>query len=752
MNTIDINATPTKTYAKAYTAFRGVDFSTDNTQVDTSRSPSSVNMCSDSAGFPEKRLGWRYLQKGDNEHPINNMFYAVFGDGTHGLYIHKGTDIVKVDWSDESSLTENSFETIATNKLADNESVAFSFDGKVYILDGRKYSVLEHEESGYTVKDVSEDAYIPTVRISITGDTVTQIGSTTQYFGGHTYEEYESPNILTYKRKVTMVGDGVSKKFYVGEDDIDSIDVIKVNDAEVTAFTFDKYDSLLKFNNAPAAHPDGTGLANIEVTYTCRPKKRDETSTNGDGTKKVFDTGEDCEDICRVEVNGTKKTYETDYTFDQTTKQVTFSTAPANGKEVRIVWYKRDYDKEIDRVNECTITETFGYFNDNRFFFSGIPDYKYQNIDFMSGSGDPTYIPYDGYVRVGADTAKIVGYLKQYDSMLVIKEDNEQDAQVFARSAQPDDNGTFLFPIKQGIKGVGAIAKRSFGNLRDNPMFLAKEGVFAVASADVMEQRSVQDMSFFVNKKLCREQNLETACACTWNGYYILVLNNHAYVADSRQRTGSSDTESYGYEWYYWENIPATRMWNIDNVLYFTNGSDIMRFNSDYDKMYKYSDGSYPMIPYSEMSAAEQAEYDAQEDDEHRISWRHKVFSGEAIHSLWSTKADTFDTIVNLKTIPKKGCGIIIKPYTRSSIDIGYMTNREGEKFIKHAEADILDFTDIDFERITFNAVDVPQVVALNQKIKKFNLIQFIIKSDAINEGFGLYGIQLSYTIGRYIK
>lgn len=754
MQTTDIKAPQTELFSRVYSQFRGVDFSTDRTQVDMSRSPGALNMISDTAGFPEKRVGWRYLKQGTER--INNLFYAVFADGTNGIYGHFGHNLYKIDMPIESMLEEMTETIIATNALASNNSVAFSHKGKVYILDGMKYRVLTHDDDGYHIKDVQDDdPYIPTCRISVTGNEVTQIGSSNQWFGGHTYQEYEEPNMLTYKRKVKMSGDGASKKFYLGAEDVDSVDVVSVNDTELadTQYTLDKETGLLRFTSAPGIHPDGAGLDNIVVTYTCRPKIRDEHTYTGNGVQTVFDTGEGCEDLVRVEIDGTKKAYSTDYLFDQSTKQVTFNTAPGNGKKVRIVWYKIDQDKEIDRINTCTMADSFGYFNDNHVFLSGIMDYQYQNLDYMSGSDDPTYFPHDGYVRVGADTSKILGYMKMYDSHLIVKEDNEQDAQIFARKAEDHGDGQYLYPLQQGVKGKGAISRDCFAVMRDDPLFLSDEGVFAITSERVREQRSVQDRSFYVNKRLRAEPGLWDACAAVWNGYYILVVNSHAYVADSRQRTGGTDNEDYGYEWYYWDNIPAKRMWVIDNVLYFTSGGDICRLNDDYDKMYKYSDCSFPMMPTSQFTPEQLAEYTALPDDEHKLAWRHKTFQGMAIPSMWTTKADTMDTIVNLKNIPKKGCAIIIKPYTRSSIDIGYLTSREGEATARAGvTADILDFTDIDFERITFNSIDLPQVIPLNRKIKKFNLVQFIIKSTAINEGFGIYGLQVTYTLGRYVK
>ena len=105
-----------------------------------------------------------------------------------------------------------------------------------------------------------------------------------------------------------------------------------------------------------------------------------------------------------------------------------------------------------------------------------------------------------------------------------------------------EDDGTVIFPIQQGIKGVGAISKYAFATLRDDPLFLAREGVFAIASTSVQLERTVQDRSYFVNPVLTTEAGLSEAVAAVWNGYYILCVNGRAYVADSRKRTAQSGT------------------------------------------------------------------------------------------------------------------------------------------------------------------------------------------------------------------
>lgn len=100
----------------------------------------------------------------------------------------------------------------------------------------------------------------------------------------------------------------------------------------------------------------------------------------------------------------------------------------------------------------------------------------------------------------------------------------------------------------------------------------------------------------------------------------------------------------------------------------------------------------------------------------------------------------------------KKDSGVMIKPYTRSSVKVYVATDRQHERMIRSATMDIFDFSDIDFSRFTFNTLDTPQVKPFNTKVKKFIVLQLIFENDAINEGFGVYGAEVQYTVGNYVK
>lgn len=272
--------------------------------------------------------------------------------------------------------------------------------------------------------------------------------------------------------------------------------------------------------------------------------------------------------------------------------------------------------------------------------------------------------------------------------------------------------------IRQGVSGIGAVSPRSFANLIDEPLFLARTGIYALTSSTITAERTVQNRSYYIDAELTREPGLESAAAVQWNGYYLLCLNSRCYILDGRQSKSyqAQSNGNYVYECYYWENIPAVCFLERDGALFFgTADGRLCRFNTDIDGMERFSD------------------------------------DGAAIRCCWATKADDDGDFMARKTMMKRGSGVMIKPYARSSVKVAVRTE-QGEQDVRSAMMDILNWEDIDFSRFTFNASDSPQVVPFNSRIKKYITLQIFAKNEAVNEGFGVYGIIKRYTRGNYVK
>ena len=608
-----------------YGQFKGVDFSTDPSLVDRSRSPFSVNMVADAGGMPEKRLGWRTLNT--IEKPVNGLFVAVIDQQQHFI-AHGGTKIYEFFPKQEKAVELKS-------GVTSSRSVAQNMGGKLWILTGGEYLVYD----GKDVKDASEGAYIPT----------TVIGA--EPSGGG--ELFENPNMIQPKRKNEFIPDGTSTDYQLDSTNIDADEVTATvageEKKEGTDFTVDREKGIVKFNKAPEK--------------------------------------------------------------------------PVVGKEGQvIITFSKKVDGYYDRVAKCRIMTSYGIGTTDRLVISGNPEFP--NRDWTSDIEKPSYFPDLGYSLVGTEATAIMGYRRIGEYLAIIKEDNGQDSTVFLRSASLNSKGEAVFQTRQSIAGVGAVAIHGFGNILDEPLFLSGTGVYAITTNALTAERIVQNRSFYVDPRLTQEEGLEQAEAVSWNGMYLLAVNGHVYLLDGRQNRSyrAKSQSDYIYECYYWENVPAA-CWldhkdGATETLYFgTADGRICRFNSDIDTMQRYAD-----------------------DD-------------KAILAIWSTMADDDGDVTLLKTMIKKGNSVTIKPYTRSSAQIYFRTEQDPVEFFATGDTlDIFDWEDIDFTRFTFNSNDAPREILFNTKVKKYKRLQIIVKNDAVNEGFGIFGITKHFVVGNFAK
>lgn len=473
-----------------------------------------------------------------------------------------------------------------------------------------------------------------------------------------------------------------------------------------------------------SALPAGGGTA-FEAVNLLTPARKN--SFLGDGTSTVYNL--DCDGIdsvASVKISGVETTA---YTADLAAGTVTFTSAPpvpaVTGQDNVLIEFRKTLDGYADSIAKCRFAAAYGFDSaeGERVFFSGNPEKP--NVDWHCEAHDPDYISDPGYIPdtsfayVGADSNPIMGYRRIDGYMAVIKGQNDQDASVFLRSSGVDEAGEAVFPIKQGASGYGAVSLWSLASLGGEPLFLSPRGIIGIASNDLTDVCSLQNRSYFADASLCAEPNLDQAAAAEWQGRYVLAVNGGAYVLDGRQQktylAGSGG--DYVYECFRFENIPARVLCEADGELYFgTADGKFCRFNTDIAGMERFSDDGAP------------------------------------IRASWSTKADDDGDFGKYKQLLKRGCAVMIKPYTRSSVKIYLRTERDFGELAKSELMDIFDFAELDFSRMSFNTSDTPQVCTVNRKVRKYITLQITAVNDAANEGFGVYGIVKRFTRGRYVK
>lgn len=264
----------------------------------------------------------------------------------------------------------------------------------------------------------------------------------------------------------------------------------------------------------------------------------------------------------------------TDYNVDLAKGQVRFLVTvgkpPVDGRDNVRIKFKKVNSENKSQINKCNIMTVYGYAGaNNRVFLTGNPGYA--NILMYSHLEDITYFPVENVIKIGLEVVPITGLIKLNSGKLaVLKNVSDTDSTIFY-IGYATYNGNEAFPLEGSTKGEGNIAKHAHDMLINDPLILTKNGIFALNTATLTDERFVYHRSYYIDAKLKQEESLEQAIGIVNDGKYYLAINNHVYVADSRFKSTSnySKYSDYQYEWYYWTNLPV-KVWFVwNNKLYF---------------------------------------------------------------------------------------------------------------------------------------------------------------------------------------
>jgi hypothetical protein len=613
---------------------------------------------------------------------------------------------------------------ISSITMANAKSVSFEHDGKLYLLDGEHYIVLTANFSTTTVT-IGGTTYTYQYLSSITGAAVTGYIPTTGVNGHYEYDELneegtntpgsqsnpgtwtrptldEDRNLIQTKQINTFTADGIHKAFYLLENncEVNKVELLlwtrckSVNGADVPTQENIEHVDAGTYNGVYYYYKYiWTAVQSNDATYGW-------TATDASSSTPI----------------------QNDISY---TTKIQFTNTPAvideGAVNIRVTYTPRKHSsdsaiaKDTGYIYKCTICTKYGYFNNNRYFFAGNPEHK--NMDFMSAVDDPTYFPNTGWTLIGSGQTAIMGYLHYGTELAIVKEDNEQDATIYMRSAIRTDEGNIIFPLQQGAQGVGAISPSAFAVLHDDPLFLAKEGVFAVEGTSASQERNIPNRSFFVDSKLCREATVDTIM-CAWGDYLLCVMpsSGRCFVADARYQSLPPGTNGRSriYEWYLWDNIPAISFLVVgDHCMFGTQDGRFCMFSSDWLTPKKYQDGAEYVNGSTKL-----------------YKWR-PYDGGVPIHAYYVTKRDHLDAIDFKKTMLNDGGVIALKPYELSSAAITVTTDR-GEWFV---------------DQIATDSEEPSVVIPIRHRFKNFDSIETRIENNEVNEGLSILTVQYRYAI-----
>lgn len=409
------------------------------------------------------------------------------------------------------------------------------------------------------------------------------------------------------------------------------------------------------------------------------------------------------------------KVEDTDFTVNRTTGVVTFNTAPGaspvTGEDnVKITAY-RTVDGYASRINSCTFGTLYGINGGrDRLFLSGNSDYI--NYDWYSEQYDPTYFADTAYSRLGSDSSAIVGYSVINSALATHKDDMERDQNIIMRVGGTDDNGKVVFKVSNTLQGEGAVAPFSFAYLQTEPLFLTKQGIYAVTAQDITGEKYSQNRSFFVNGKLLEETNMQNAFAIVYKDMYWLCLNDVAYIIDGLQPVVTDKQAPYSnrqYVCFYRTNVPIHVAWVKDEELW---------FGTDDGKVCKFYTDKYALASYN--------------DD------------GEAIEAIWETPDIDGKLFYKNKTL--RYLALRAEAAVATSVKI-YAMERGLWSFVKEDNifARYLSFSQLVFSKFSFSSDRTQRICRTKLRIKKVDKFRLKFINDALNEPFALYDVAMEY-------
>ena len=543
-------------YNRYYGDFRGVDFSSDHTQVIEQRLAYAVNMYKDYQSGQGKALetiaGFRrriVLPEEAEIYGIHHFQHKAEGGAIQTkILIHAGNklylwhnypDTIGVVMKETVTLPEASDTTsggVHTFNIFLGENVAEIVG--VYMPDGEDITL-----------NASYKADTHTLTIQRSDLAAEDVLYLSYYEGAIKTEDALFAGMNTRKSASFIF----NNRLYI----VDGVNYLLYDGSKVSSVLDNAYIPTTYKNIIPSGENADAG-AEYEHRNLLQPKFKH--TFFGDGENKVFYMNEnELDAIAEVKVYGETLTEGEGYTVNLLEGKIELTEAPAKPADKNLpethagVEITAEKAYESEQITGCTLSAIF----DERVFLSGNPDYPnniyYCGRNNITGRTDPSYFPATNYVADGVGMAAITGMLAVADTLMVLKGDTQQDGSVYFHTAYAtgDDLHPKDYPSTRGLAGIGCLG--ACINFLDDPVFISRLGVEAVGQLSVRYERAIEHRSSLIDAKLVNME-LKNASLEEWNGYLIALVDGKIFMADSRQRY-AHDTGVMQYEWYYLEDI-----------------------------------------------------------------------------------------------------------------------------------------------------------------------------------------------------
>lgn len=401
---------------------------------------------------------------------------------------------------------------------------------------------------------------------------------------------------------------------------------------------------------------------------------------------------------------------------------VTFNSPPPlsrDGKEDNVyIEYQKSAENAGLSPEGCTVITAFGKGGRrDTLFLSG--NKSNPGRQWFSAAGNPFLFGNDGTRIIGGDNSEIIGYSRSADKLFVHKNTGGISQNVFVLECRGSDENFYSYPVSNTMYGPPAVAKSSFVNLTNDPLFLTDAGVYAITKNEYRQRYYTQLRSFYINPLLLAAQNPENARAVAFNDFYVIALGQDIYLLDSLQKSFELDKEysNFQYEAYHWKTDRQIRLLFVqDGRLCFadTNGR-IGRFYEDFLSPASYND------------------------------------RGRPIKAVWQTGDFKDSTAAKEKNIYRLWavCDVSLRTSVKAFAQIKGIWR---QLFYDDTTCRYFKWSDIQWSKFTWSCDKTPKTVTRSVRIRGVNKTAFRFENDSLNEPFGLSEIGLEYTQGKFYR
>ncbi len=539
-------------------------------------------------GVLSKRNGYKsiktLLDEDFSKLQINGIYsYSAYNDQkepTPCYILHAGTNLYRcgADFVDcEKIPLDEGVE------IQDTKTRGFLVDNNLFIVGNKEVLVYDGEKikSPYSV----ENLYVPTTTIGITDHR-------------HEMKRYkrESPNLLSGKRKNTLMGSNLYVNSAITGDNVEA--PVFLLDADIKTYTKMKVNVRIRVRKSTDLIDDTTSCyigvdANGDEVNTIVNVKYEidsvsplhtayllrEPITDDDGREIRIKLSED--DIRGYDTlgwaMGIKSRNEIYFSFDL--------TPPIIGLDNISVEFEEVNDEKSD-----FIYSTLGAVaNSNTGGVIMLLCYDNNKIAYSMPNRKGLYFPRDNYVSVGNYSSPIKGILQMHDNLIGVYKERSFYRLNLENS---DTSTTTTARVYHSSDECGAVNEYVLCNVDNDSVSFGENGVYGYGSTNnlaISPCLSSRGKNIEAELSSYLEDEKKSAVAICHDRRYYLFIKDRVYIADSRYKTRDSGGNSgiFEYEWWVWQ-CPSVRVAvSLDNKIYLgTKNGEIITLDSEFSDRY----------------------------------------------------------------------------------------------------------------------------------------------------------------------